>query len=236
MNQPSRASSKIVVEVCTGSLAGALIAESAGADRIELNAALELDGLTPSAGLLELVSDAIRIPVITMARPRAGDFFYSESEWETLIADARWMLDHGADGIAFGCLDENRNVDLGRCHQIRELAGAHEVVFHKAFDEVADWREGLERLIDAGINRVMTSGQSPTAEVGLTTITEMVRLAAGRIEVLPAGSVNSKNVVKIVNQSGTNQVHGSFSSREIADVGSEIRQVIDHLATGSIAH
>jgi len=236
MNQPSRASTKIVVEVCTGSLAGARIAELAGADRIELNSALELDGLTPSAGLLELVADAIRIPVITMARPRAGDFFYSQSEWETLTADVRWLLDHGADGIAFGCLDENRNVQWKRCQQIRKLATTHEVVFHKAFDEVADWRQGLEQLIEAGINRVMTSGQGPTAEVGLETIAEMVDLAAGRIEVLPAGGINSKNVVKIVNRTGSYQVHGSFSTGEIADVGSEIQRVIDQLATRSIAH
>ena len=217
-------------------MAGAQVAETAGADRIELNSALQLDGLTPSAGLLGLVVHAIRIPVVAMARPRAGDFCYSQSEWETLRADVRWMLDNGADGIAFGCLDENRNVDLERCHQIRELAGDHEIVFHKAFDDAADWREGLERLITAGINRVMTSGQSPTAVAGLSTIAEMVQLSAGRIEVLPAGSINSGNVVKIVKQTGTNQVHGSFSSPENSDVGSEIRQAIDRLATQTIDH
>lgn len=236
MKHSNLPSTKVTVEVCTGSLAGAQLAESAGADRIELNSALELDGLTPSAGLLELVSNSIRIPVIAMARPRAGDFFYSEPEWKTLLKDVRWLLDHGAKGIAFGCLDTSKNVDLDRCTQIRELAGADEVVFHKAFDEVANWREGLERLIEAGINRVMTSGQCPTAEEGLSTITEMVDLAAGRIEVLPAGSINSKNAVKIVDQSSSNQIHGSFSSGDQPDIRSEIRQAIANLAIRSNVH
>ncbi len=236
MNQPCPEFEKIVVEVCTGSLAGARIAESAGADRIELNAALELDGLTPSAGLLGLVANAIRIPIIAMARPRAGNFCYSESEWETLKTDVRWLLDHGADGVAFGCLDENRNVDRRRCDEIRDLAGVHEVVFHKAFDEVADWRNELEHLIEAGINRVMTSGQRPTADDGLQTIAEIVQKSAGRIEVLPAGSINSKNAVNLVNQTGSQQLHGSFSAGENADVGSEIRQTIDRLANRAIAH
>lgn len=236
MNQPSETSSKIAVEVCTDSLFGAEAAELAGANRIELNLGLELEGLTPSAGLLELVADAIQIPIITMARPRAGNFHYSQSEWKTLTADVRWMLDHGANGIAFGCLDLDRQVDLRRCAEIRSLAGDHEVVFHKAFDEVANWPDGLERLIEAGINRVMTSGQSPDAESGLATISEMVQRAAGRIEVLPAGSISAKNAVKIVDQTGCRQVHGSFSSGEYSEISAEIRRTVSLLEARSIAH
>lgn len=236
MSQLGSKPSKIIVEVCVGSLEGARIAQSAGADRIELNMALELDGLTPSAGLLELVRNSIQIPIIAMARPRTGNFCYSDSEWETLKTDAVWMMDHGAEGIAFGCLDQNREVDLSRCEEIRDLAGGRPLVFHKAFDEVPDWRLGLERLIAAGINRVMTSGLSPTAENGLRTIADIVEHAAGRIEVLPAGSINSKNAEKIVNQTDCKQIHGSFSSGPQADLETEIRQTIALLENRSITH
>jgi copper homeostasis protein len=222
-------SDSVVVEVCVASLQGAVDAEKAGADRIELNYGLELDGLTPGAGLLELVSRQIRIPIIAMARPRGGDFVYSDSEWETLVQDARWLLQHGADGIAFGCLDPSGTIDLQRCREMRSLASDHALVFHKAFDEVADWSSGLETLIQAGINRVMTSGQKPAAVDGAEVIAGLVDQAAGRIQILPAGRINAQNARKIVDLTGVRQVHGSFSTAFPGDITAEIRNTINSL-------
>ncbi|MFT5299346.1 MAG: copper homeostasis protein [Mariniblastus sp.] len=221
---------KVLVEVCTGSLEGARIAELSGADRIELNTALELDGLTPSAGLVQLVTRELRIPVIAMARPRAGDFCYTDDEWQTLRADVQWLLANGVDGIAFGCLDSNGQVDLERCLEIRDLAGSHQLVFHKAFDDAVDWERGLESLVEAGINRVMTSGQSDTVMNGLETLSSMVRQAGKRIEILPAGRVGSGNASQIVEKTGCNQLHGSFASSETLNLGDEIRSTIEQLA------
>lgn len=234
MSQNGDAQSATIVEVCTASLQGAQEAELAGADRIELNSALELDGLTPSAGLLGLVTKAIRIPIIAMARPRPGDFTYTDSEWETLMADARWLLKQGADGIAFGCLQPNGQVDLQRCREMRSISGMHELVFHKAFDDVFDWQLGLDQLIEAGINRVMTSGQKPTALQGASTISQIVKRSAERIEVLPAGRINAKNAVKIVEQTGCDQLHGSFSIGDPGTVKVEIRRAVSELASRSI--
>ena len=219
------------IEVCVGSLEDAKTAEMAGADRIELNSALSLDGITPSAGLLKLVSSQVRIPIITMARPRSGDFCYTESEWETLLADAIWSLENGADGIAFGCLDVDRNIDVERCKEMRRIARSHELVFHKAFDETPDWSLALDQLIDAGINRVMTSGHAPTAQEGIPEIAQLFERAAGRIELLPAGKVSSLNAVQIVKETGVDQLHGSFSSGQEANFVTEIEGVIQALAT-----
>ncbi|MFK7766178.1 MAG: copper homeostasis protein CutC [Mariniblastus sp.] len=219
---------KITIEVCAASLESAITAETSGADRIELNSALELDGLTPPAGLWALVTDAIRIPIIAMARPRGGNFVYTESEWRTLIADARWLLQHGAAGIAFGCLDNTGNIQADRCREIRKLAGDRELVFHKAFDEVSDWKSGLEVLVDAGINRVMTSGQQPTAMEGLEVLAALQRQANERIEILPAGRVGSANALQILQTTGAHQLHGSFGSGPDRDVAVEIQRTIEN--------
>ena len=221
-----------MIEVCVASLESALLAQRAGADRIELNQALELDGLTPSPGLVQRVVDQLRISVIAMARPRSGGFCYSEDEWETLLADAKWLLAAGVDGIAFGALDEQKAVDSDRCRQMRNIVGSGELVFHKAFDEVTDWQQSLERLIETGINRVMTSGLTPNALEGAETIGKLVEQAAGRIEILPAGRIGADNVLSIVNQTGCNQVHGSFSKS--GDLVDEIGQVIHCLKVENI--
>ena len=140
---------QILVEVCVDSLASALIAQQAGANRIELNLALQLDGLTPSAGLLRRVVSRLEIPVIAMARPRDGGFCYSADDWETLLTDADWLVRNGASGIAFGALSSDGSVDVQRCRQLRELVGEKELGFHKAFDKVTDPLQALEQLVTA---------------------------------------------------------------------------------------
>ena len=220
------ASKKILIEVCVASVEAAKTAELAGANRIELNCALELDGLSPSPGLLQLVASEISIPIITMARTRGGDFVYTDGEWETIIADAKWQLNNGAAGIAFGCLTESGQIDRVRCDQMRAATVGHDLVFHKAFDEITDWAGGLELLVESGVDRIMTSGQKPTALEGLDTISAAIEKAAGRIEILPAGRIGSQNAVEIVDGSGANQLHGSFSSGSDGNVGDEIQRTI----------
>ena len=230
----SAANASVLVEVCVASLESAIAAETAGAGRIELNYGLELDGLTPGAGLLQLVSYKINLPIIAMARPRGGNFVYSDTEWQTLVRDAQWLLAHGADGVAFGCLDSSGAVELERCREVRSLAGGRELVFHKAFDEVRDWKTGLETLIEAGVNRVMTSGQKPAAIQGAVTIAEMVDRAAGRIEILPAGRINAENAGEIVDLTRVRQLHGSFSSGSDGSIVDEIRRTIDALKSRAV--
>lgn len=220
--------SQILVEVCVDSLESALIAQQAGADRIELNFALQLDGLTPSAGLLQRVVSQLRIPVIAMARPRAGGFSYAEDDWETLLKDAEWLIGNGATGIAFGVLTPDGSVDVERCRQMRELVGDKELVFHKAFDEVTDPLHALEQLDSAGIDRVMTSGLAATAEAGTVTIAKLEQ-QSGHVEILPAGGIGSQNAGLLVTQTGCRQIHGSFRHSADGDLEREIRSVIASL-------
>lgn len=205
----------VIVEICVESVDDAIAAARGGADRIELNAALALDGLTPSRGLLAETRRAVKLPIISMARPRAGDFVYSASEFRVLLRDVGSALDHGADGVAFGCLTHDRRIDTRRCRAVvRTVTRANrQAVFHRAFDAVADPLEALGQLIDLGVRRVMTSGGMATARDGILVIAELVRRAAGRIEILPAGGIRAINVKRVVSQTGCDQIHSSLRDR-----------------------
>jgi copper homeostasis protein len=214
MLQPKGARRCVLVEVCVESADDAAAAVAGGADRIELNAALALDGLTPSPGLLrEARRAAGRTPMIAMARPRAGGFCYSRGEVRTLLHDVESLLAQGADGVAFGMLTDAGGVDARRCRQVMSLVGAATAVFHRAFDEVPDPQEALEQLIDLGFRRVMTSGGEKTALRGARRIRELIERAAGRIEVLPAGGIRPGNAARLVALSECDQIHTSLRER-----------------------
>ncbi len=223
----------ILIEACVDSLQGAVVAAQAGADRLELNAALELDGLTPSMGLVDQVMAAVSIPVITMCRPRAGDFCYCAYEWRVMLADAAALADRGVAGIAFGCLNSNTEIDHQRAEEMRARVSSITLVFHKAFDVLWDPIAGAMQLANLGINRIMTSGRCSSSLQGADQIRAIVGAVQGRIEVIPAGGVTSANAANIVYKTGVNQLHGSFSGgkpREFMRIRNEIRRTIAALA------
>jgi copper homeostasis protein len=201
-----------LLEICTASVEDCLAAERGGADRIELNSALMLGGLTPSLGALSEARRAVRLPIIAMIRPRAGGFCYSASDFRVMQRDAELALAHGADGIAFGILKPDGRIDLRRCRALLRLAARKQTVFHRAFDVVPDPREALDQLVDLGVTRVMTSGQEASAYNGIAAIASFLRQARGRIEVLPAGGINRFTLADVVARTGCDQVHCSLSS------------------------
>jgi copper homeostasis protein len=209
-NVPQAAPRRFLLEVAVAGVEDALAAEGGGADRLELNAALSLGGLTPSLGTLIEVRQATRLPVLVMLRPRPGAFCYRPAEYRVLLRDLNLLLSHGADGIVFGILNEDATIDRIRCSEVVRQAGNHRVVFHRAFDLTPDSTPALEALIDLGVRRVMTSGQQVTALAGAAHIASLVRRAAGRIEILPAGGINDRNVVELLEQTGCDQVHGGL--------------------------
>ena len=205
-------SDPVLVEICVGSVDDALAATAGGADRLELNCALTLGGLTPSVGLMAEVRRRLTIPVIAMVRPRAGGFAYSGTDFEVMLRDAEALLAAGADGLAFGILTPGGEVDTRRCCRLREVCGDRDAVFHRAFDVTPDPSAALDCLIDLGFHRVMTSGQAESALAGADLIDRLIRRAAGRIEVLPAGRINPDNVADLVSRTGCGQVHASVAT------------------------
>ncbi|MDB6109068.1 MAG: hypothetical protein JWR69_818 [Pedosphaera sp.] len=200
------------LEICTASPEDCAIAEKGGADRVELNCALMLGGLTPSLGSLRESRAAIRIPLIVMIRPRAGGFCYSASEFKVMQQDVEAALSEKADGIAFGILTAAGAIDVERCRQIMKLAAGRQAVFHRAFDVVPEPLAALEQLIDLGVTRVMSSGQEANAYNGTANLAQYIKQTAGRLEILPAGGINRFTAADIVSRTGCNQLHASLSS------------------------
>jgi copper homeostasis protein len=204
----------ILIEVALGTVDDARAAQDAGADRIELNSALELGGLTPSLGALRLVRTSVTLPVIAMVRPRPGGFVYSPGETLTMQRDAELLCGEGAAGVAFGFLNTDRNIDVRATEAIvKQVAGKCETVFHRAFDLTADPLAALETLIELGVTRVLTSGQARSAAEGIELIQTLIERARGRIEVLPGAGITAANARYIVERTGAGQLHGSFSEK-----------------------
>lgn len=201
----------LTVEICAGSLADCLAAERAGADRVELNSAIWLGGLTPSMGTFRLAKEALSIPIVCMLRPRGAGFYYSEEERDTMFADARGLLTAGADGLAFGFLRSDGCVDEQVTRQMAELAHAAgaEAVFHRAFDVTPDAFAAAEALIGCGVDRVLTSGQRATAHEGAPLIRELQQRLGERIQILAGSGIDARNVTALVGETGVAQVHAS---------------------------
>lgn len=204
---------RLLLEVAVGSVEDGLAAQAGGADRLELNAALALGGLTPSLGTLLEIKQAVTLPVMVMIRPRSGGFAYSAADFRVMQRDADLALAHGADGLVLGILTEDGRVDGPRCRQLVQQAGTRTVVFHRAFDVTPDPLAALEELIGLGVQRVMTSGQEESAYNGAALIAQLIRQAAGRIEVLPAGGINRFTLADLRTRTGCTQVHASLRRR-----------------------
>jgi copper homeostasis protein len=201
----------VLIEVAAESVEDAVAAEQGGADRIELCAALDLGGLTPSIGLYQEVREATQLPVVVMIRPRPGDFVYSPYEFRVMARDIDAYRPLRPDGFVFGALVLDGRIDIASVGQLVARTDGLPCVFHRAFDRVPLVEEALEQLIAAGFVRVLTSGGESTALAGAPEIAGLVRLAAGRIEVLPCGQVRAKDVEELVRLTGCDQVHGSFA-------------------------
>lgn len=206
----------ISLEICCSSAEDVYAAAKAGADRVELNSALFLGGLTPSLGSVRLAKKA-GIPIMAMIRPREGGFCYSDSELETMLEDIALLKNEGVGGFVFGVLTPDGEVDAEKNTILLKACGEKQKIFHRAIDVTPDWREALDTLIALGFDRVLTSGQAKNAIAGADTIREMVEYAAGRIQILPGGGIRPNNAPELIAKTGCRQLHSSCSGIKTDD-------------------
>lgn len=207
----------VKVEICCGSFEDALQAQAGGADRIELNDALYLGGLTPTLGSLMLTKQVCTLPVICMVRPRGAGFCYSENEKKVMFADAKCLLEHQADGIAFGFLNDDCTLDEPTIQQMVELIHSYgkEAVFHRAFDCVKNPYIAIETLIRLHVDRILTSGCEATAMEGKALIFDLQQKYGTQIEILAGSGVKAHNVVSLLKETQIKQVHSSAKAWKI---------------------
>ena len=198
-------------EACVDSLEEVREAAAWGADRVELCIDLAHDGCTPPLPLVAACS-AVGIPVVAMVRPRPGEFTYSPAEVEAMCAAMRDLAASGASGFATGALLARGGVDVAATERLVGAAGALPITFHRAFDRLGDLDRALERLIELGVRRVLTSGAQPTATRGIDALRRLTDRAAGRIEVIAAGTIRPSNLDRIVAATNVPAVHARWSA------------------------
>ena len=200
-------------EVCANGVESCRAAQQGGAHRVELCANMPEGGTTPSYGEIKqarrLLTDT-KLHVII--RPRGGDFVYSELEAERMLEDIQMCQLLCVDGVVFGCLTKDGNIDIPLCQRLMEASRGLSVTFHRAFDCTRNPEQALEDIISLGCDRILTSGQQPKAVDGTALLRQLNDQAAGRITLMAGSGVNETNIALIQQQTGICEFH--FSARE----------------------
>lgn len=209
-------------EVCANSVESCLAAQAGGADRVELCAGIPEGGTTPSYGDIATARELLthtRLHVII--RPRGGDFLYTPLEQRIMLKDIENARRLGVDGVVFGCLTPEGDIDIALMKQLLEAAQGMSVTFHRAFDVCRQPKQALETLIQLGCHRILTSGAQPTAEQGIPLLKELQAQADRRIILLAGCGVNENNIARIASETGIREFH--FSAREQLTSGMQFR-------------
>ena len=224
---------KYQFEVCANSVESCLAAQTGGANRVELCAGIPEGGTTPSYGEISMareILDTTRLHVII--RPRGGDFLYSPIEVKTMLKDIEIARKLGVDGVVFGCLTANGEIDSTAMQELMLASQGLSVTFHRAFDVCCNPKEALEQIIELGCNRILTSGQQATAEQGIPLLKELQEQVAGRIILLAGCGVNENNIARIAQETGIQEFH--FSARE--SIISEMKYKNESVSMGGTVH
>lgn len=202
-------------EFCAENFTDIPKAIQAGADRIELCDNLAVGGTTPSFGVMKLTLEYCSkhsIPVMTMIRPRGGNFNYTLAEIEIMKQDIKMAKEVKTDGVVFGCLTYENRINREQIKALLPLCKGCEVTFHMAFDQIPiEYQlEELEWLISQNITRILTHGGiNGSLQDNGEKINKLIEHATGRIEILPGGGVTYKNLPQVAKIIAANQFHGT---------------------------
>lgn len=219
---------KTILEICAADIESVYAAARGGADRVELCCALGEGGLTPSLGLIEQALIVPGIKVNVLIRPRPGDFLYSEAELRTMERDIDVCRSLGVNGVVFGALTPDGDVDIEVCRHLAEVAGDMHKTFHRAFDMLRDPHRAVREIMDLGFDRILTSGQAASAMDGLALISGLQREFPD-MTFIAAGGISPANVAYIVGQTGIREIHASAKT----GVASDMRYRHDGVSMGA---
>jgi len=199
----------IQMEVCANNVASAMAAQEGGAIRVELCDNLQDGGTTPSYAQIKLAKELLKINVYPIIRPRGGDFLYSDLEFNLMKTDIEVCKSLNCDGVVIGILKSDGSVDKERCATLIALASPMKVTFHRAFDNCNDMEKALEDIIEIGCERILSSGGKVTALEGAEKLKALIKLAAGRISIMPGAGVRENNIADIISITGATEFHST---------------------------
>jgi copper homeostasis protein len=197
------------LEICCFNIQSALVAQLAGANRVELCADPGDGGTTPSLGVIKTVREKLHIKLYPIIRPRGGDFLFDKEDFEVMMNDVVLCKQIGCDGIVIGVLNEDGTIDKKRTSKLVELAYPLGVTFHRAFDWTINPQQALEDIIDCGCERILTSGQQPTALEGSSLINELIKQADSRIIIMPGSGIRASNIIDVAQKTNAEEFHTS---------------------------
>ena len=206
----------MIYEFCAENVTLLEKAMQAGARRIELCDNLAVGGTTPSYGVTKAAVELAAnydTTIMTMIRPRGGDFVYNDLEIAIMLEDIRLTAQAGSQGVVFGALTADKKLDKPNLEKLIAASKGMEIVFHMAFDELSeeDQLEAIDWLSQAGVTRILTragvSGDSLEKRFG--HYHRILEHAKGKIEILPGGGIDLDNRQTFINQLGVTQLHGT---------------------------
>ena len=206
----------MIYEFCAENVTLLEKAMQAGARRIELCDNLAVGGTTPSYGVTKAAVELAAnydTTIMTMIRPRGGDFDYNDLEIAIMLEDIRLTAQAGSQGVVFGALTADKKLDKPNLEKLIAASNGMEIVFHMAFDELSeeDQLEAIDWLSQAGVTRILTragvSGDS--LEKRFAHYHRILEHAKGKIEILPGGGIDLDNRQTFIDQLGVTQLHGT---------------------------
>jgi len=201
----------ITLEICAYSYEASLIAQQAGANRIELCSNKSEGGTTPPYSLIEKTCRELRIPVIPIIRPRGGNFQYSDDEFEMMQEDIITARHLGCNGISFSILNKDNTIDIERTAYLIQMASPMQVTFIRGFDLTPDPVQALKDLMAIKCHRILTSGQEIKAVENTKLLKELITIAGDKISIMPGSGINAQNLAQLIQETGAYEYHASAS-------------------------
>ncbi|MFS1018453.1 copper homeostasis protein CutC [Enterococcus casseliflavus] len=203
-------------EFCAENYTNIPLAIARGAKRIELCDNLAVGGTTPSTGVQEEVlqyAGEKGIPVMTIIRPRGGDFVYNDTELKIMHTDLIEAKKLGTDGVVLGCLTPSGWLDEEALELLLETAEGLQVTFHMAFDAIPAARQfkAIDWLAEHGVQRILTHGGAADTpiEANFYRLKELIAYAGERLTILPGGGISFENAQEVADTLGVKEVHGT---------------------------
>ena len=206
----------MIYEFCAENVTLLEKAMEAGARRIELCDNLAVGGTTPSYGVTKAAVELAAnydTTIMTMIRPRGGDFDYNDLEIAIMLEDIRLTAQAGSQGVVFGALTADKKLDKANLEKLITASKGMEIVFHMAFDELSDedQLEAIDWLSQAGVTGILTragvSGDS--LDKRFAHYHRILEHAKDKIEILPGGGIDLDNRQTFIDQLGVTQLHGT---------------------------